>query len=88
MYDKRQGGCPPVIHHFKHHVMYDVRMLKCNLVCTIIRFADCTVMFEDPVYRVDENDGPAQPVLILSNPANNTFTVQVFDTDGSATGEY
>ena len=68
--------------------MCDVRILKCNLVCTIIRTAVCTVMFEEPTYSVDENGGPAQPVLVLSNPANNTFTVEVFNTNGSATGEY
>ena len=47
-----------------------------------------TVMFENPTYRVIENAGPAQPVLVLSNPSTTDITVQVFTTDGSATGEY
>ena len=45
-------------------------------------------MFEESAYSVDENDGPAQPVLVLSNPSSMTITVQVTNTDGSATGEY
>ena len=44
--------------------------------------------FEQTAYRVDEDDGPAQPVLVLSNPSSTNITVEVFNTDGSATGEY
>ena len=44
-------------------------------------------MFEQPAYNVSENAGPAQPVLVLSNPSSTAFTVQVNNTDGSATGE-
>ena len=44
-------------------------------------------MFSETTYSVDEDDGPAQPVLVLSNPSSMTFTVQVTNTDGSATGE-
>ena len=47
-----------------------------------------TVMFEQTAYRVDEDDGPAPPVLVLSNPSTTDITVQVSTTDGSATGEY
>ena len=46
------------------------------------------VMFERPMYSVDEDSGPAQPVLILSNPSSMAFNVTVTNTDGSATGEY
>ena len=45
-------------------------------------------MFSETTYSVDEDDGPAQPVLVLSNPASMSFTIQVTNTDGSATGEY
>ena len=38
------------------------------------------------MYSVKENAGPAQPVLVLSNPSSREFNVTVFDTDGSATG--
>ena len=47
-----------------------------------------TVMFEQTTYSVDEDDGPAPPVLVLSNPSSTEITVEVFNTDGSATGEY
>ena len=47
-----------------------------------------TVMFNETMYFVDENAGPAQPVLVLSNPSSMTFNVTVTNADGSATGEY
>jgi len=40
------------------------------------------------MYSVNENEGPARPTLILSNPSSTDITVQVTSTDGSATGEY
>ena len=46
-----------------------------------------TVMFSETTYSVNENAGPAQPVLVLSNPSSMTITVQVINTGGSATGE-
>ena len=45
-------------------------------------------MFAQTTYGVNEGDGPAQPVLVLSNPSSMTFTVQVIDIDGSATGKH
>ena len=47
-----------------------------------------TITFDQSTYRVDEDDGPAQPVLVLSNPSSTDIAVQVFSTDGSAAGEY
>jgi len=47
-----------------------------------------TVRFNQSTYSVNENEGPAQPTLVLSNPSSTAFTVQVTNTDGSATGEY
>ena len=44
-------------------------------------------MFSQTMYSVDEDDGPAQPVLVLSGPSSTDITVQVTNTDGSATGE-
>jgi len=49
---------------------------------------DITVKFNQSMYSVDEDAGPAQPTLVLSNPSSTAFTVQVTNTDGSATGEY
>ena len=56
-------------------------------ILTFIHIA-FTVMFEQPTYSVNENTGPAQPVLVLSNPSSMTFSVTVTNTDGSATGKY
>ena len=44
-------------------------------------------MFGDSLYGIDESDGPAQPVLVLSNPSSTDINVTVTNTDGSATGE-
>ena len=44
-------------------------------------------MFSNTTYSVDENAGPAQPVLVLSNPLSMDIEVTVNSNDGSATGE-
>ena len=49
-------------------------------------FLAITVMFSETTYSVNENAGPARPVLVLSNPSSMTFAVQVTNTNGSATG--
>ena len=56
-----------------------------DLTCYLYLLA-ITVMFNQSMYSVDENSGPVQPALILSNPSSNSVTVQVITTDGSATG--
>ena len=43
--------------------------------------------FNQSTHNVDEDDGPAQPVLVLSNPSSTDITISVFSTDGSATGK-
>ena len=45
-------------------------------------------MFNQSVYSVNEDAGLVQPVLVISNPSSTDITVQVINTDGSATGEY
>ena len=45
-------------------------------------------MFEQKTCSVDEDDGPAQPALSLSNPSSTNITVQVSNMDGTAIGEY
>ena len=45
-------------------------------------------MFNQSMYSVNEDAGPVQPVLVISNPSSTDITVQVTNTDGSATGEY
>ena len=46
-----------------------------------------TTNFTQSTYHVDEDDGPAQPVLVLSNPSSTDIIISVFSTDGSATGK-
>ena len=46
-----------------------------------------TIDFNQSTYNVDEDDGPAQPVLVLSNPSSTDITISLFSTDGSATGK-
>ena len=46
-----------------------------------------TVMFSETMYSVNEDGGPAKPVLVLSNPSATVITVQVTNTNKSATGE-
>ena len=45
-------------------------------------------MFGQSAYTVNENDDPAQAVLVLSNPSSIDIIVEVYNTDGSAIGEY
>ena len=45
------------------------------------------VTFEQSTYSVDEDAGPAQPVLVLSNPSSTDITVQVSDTENTATSK-
>ena len=45
-------------------------------------------MFSQSAYSVNENDEPAQAVLVLTNPASTDITVEVYNTDGSAISEY
>ena len=44
-------------------------------------------MFSERRYSVNENAGPAEPVLVLSNPSSMTFTVQVRSVDNTATSK-
>ena len=50
-------------------------------------FVDITMSFNQSTYSVDEEDGPAQPVLVLSNPSSTDITVQVRSNNITATGE-
>ena len=45
-------------------------------------------MFSNRTYSVIESAGPAQPVLVLSNPSSMNITVEVRDTGGNATSEW
>ena len=45
-----------------------------------------SVSFNQSTYSVDEDDGAAQPVLVLSNPSSTDITVQVISSDDTAIG--
>jgi len=44
------------------------------------------VSFDQSSYSVDEDNGPAQPVLVLSNPSSINITVEVGDINITAMG--
>ena len=46
------------------------------------------MMFSETTYGVNEGDGSAEIELVLSGPSSTATTIQVFNTDGSAIGEY
>ena len=45
------------------------------------------VNFDQSTYGIDEDKGPVQLMLILSNPSTADITIRVFSNDGLATGE-
>ena len=53
----------------------------------LLPFADSTISFNESTYNVSEDNGPAQPVLVLSNPSSTDITVQVRSNNITATGE-
>ena len=67
--------------------IYCITLLIYSRVPSIINLLVITVMFSQSAYTVNENDEPAQAVLSLSNPSSTDITVEVYNTDGSATGE-
>ena len=46
-----------------------------------------TVMFNQSMYIVDEDAGQVSPILVINRLSLNNITVEVTNTDGSATGE-
>ena len=45
-------------------------------------------MFSETMYSVNEGDGSVEIGLVLSGTSSTATRVQVFNTDGTATGEY
>ena len=45
-------------------------------------------MFSQTMYNINEDAGLAQPVLVLSGLSSTNTIVEMFNTDGSATGEH
>ena len=59
-----------------------------NIALFIFYFTAITVRFTETMYSVNEGAGPAQIGVELSGESASDTVVQVFNTDGSATGEY
>ncbi|XP_065894203.1 uncharacterized protein [Dysidea avara] len=57
-----------------------------QVTVTIVDNDAVSVSFNQSTYTVNEDEGPAQPVLVLSNPSSSDITVVVISSDGSATG--
>ena len=53
------------------------------MILSIAFHTDITVRFNQSSYIVDEDEGPAQPVLVLSNPSSTDITVVITDMSGS-----
>ena len=57
------------------------KQLESYILCYVP--TDITVSFNQPSYIVNEDEGPAQPVLVLSNPSSTDITVVITDRSGS-----
>ena len=54
----------------------------------IFYFTAITVMFSQTMYSVNEGDGSVEIGLVLRGQSSTATTVEVFNTDGTALGEY
>ena len=43
--------------------------------------------FSETEYSINEDDGPVQPVLLLSNPSSTDFAIQIRDNDRTASSK-
>ena len=59
-----------------------------DIALVIYYFKATTMMFSQTMYSVNEGDGSVEIGLVLSGPSSTATTVRVFNTDGTATGEY
>ena len=67
---------------FHIHVCMYIDLLCIDCLC-----AAATVVFGMLLYNVREDSGFTQLELFLSNPASYNITMELFGTDGSATGD-
>ena len=65
-------------------MLIHISLISTTVISVIL---EPVVRFTQSMYNVDEDDGPAQPVLVLSNPSSTDITISVCSTDGSATGK-
>ena len=64
-------------------------MYYCIIFVTGVASTSTTVLvtFSQSTYTVNENDGPAQPVLVLSSSLSTNITIEVSTIDVTANGE-
>ena len=67
--------------------MEQLLLLYDNIITNRILLVAIVVSFEQSTYSVNEDDGPVQSVLVLSNPSSTNITIQVKETSGAATSE-
>ena len=56
----------------------NVPCLLFPLLIFYLRFTEITVSFTRPSFSVNENNGPAQPVLVLTQPVDCCSTISVW----------
>ena len=55
--------------------------------CVFINHLEATVSFNQSLYSIEENEGPAQLVLVLSYPSSTDITVTITDNGSTAMGK-
>ena len=54
-----------------------------HVICYIVR----AVCFNQSTYNINENSGPVQLVMVLSNPLTFGITVEIINNDNTANGK-
>ena len=68
----------------KHVIFTHLHIMHVYLI--ILSVIALTVFFDQSSYHMNENRGPVQPILVLSNPSSTDITVQVNDNSSTAMG--
>ena len=53
----------------------------------IVFYVAISVFFNATTYAISENAGPLTPVLVLTNPSSTDVTIQVTDSEDTATSK-
>ena len=64
----------------------DIDIMSIHLILFVV-FVVATISFSQSLYSVAENSGVVEIFMVLSNPSPTDITVQVLNTEGSATGK-
>ena len=58
-----------------------------TLLIAKYHLADITIIFNQSTNYINENDGTVKLVLVLSNPSSTAITVQITDSELTATSK-